>query len=88
MKTTVLGIRLNDYQRLRLQKIAKDNEAYEAEIVRALVDKLIEGKIQIRNNVVIDGYDLSGLRLIAAKKGYPLQKLIDMVVEQLNESSE
>lgn len=85
MKTTVKSIRLNDYQMARLKKIAMDNDVTESDIIRALVDKLIEGRIQIRNNVVIDGYDLSGLRLIAAKKGYSLQKLIDIVVEQLNE---
>ena len=85
MKTTVLGVRLNDYQRDKLIKIARQNDLIEAEIVRILIDKLIEGKIQIKNSSVFDGADISGLKKIANKKGMSVQRLIDMVVEQLNE---
>ena len=60
----------------------------EVEILRILADKLIEGKIQLTNTLYVDGVDLSGLKRIADKKGYSLQRLVDMVVEQLNESSE
>ena len=85
MKTTVVGVRLNDYTRGKLQKIASENGVIEAEIIRILIDKLIEGKIQIRNSAVFDGADLSGLMDIANKKGMSVQRLIDLVVEQLNE---
>ena len=78
MKTTVLGIRLNDYQREKLQHIAEDNRMTEVEAVRILIDKLIEGRIMIGN-----GVDLSGLRMVASKKGVTVQQLIDAVVEQL-----
>lgn len=83
MKTTVLGIRLNDYQREKLQTIAEDNRMTEVEAVRVLIDKLIEGRIQIGN-----GVDLSGLRMVAKKKGVTVQQLIDAVVEQLSGPTE
>ena len=84
MKTTVVGVRLNDYTRDRLKKIADDNGVIEAEIIRILIDRLIEGKIQIKSTV-LDGVNISGLKKIADKKGMSLQRLIDLVVEQLNE---
>lgn len=85
MKTTVVGVRLNDYTRDKLKKIADDNGVIEAEIIRILVDKLIEGKVQIKNAAVFEGADISGLSKIADKKGISLQRLIDLIVEQLNE---
>jgi len=88
MKTSVVGVRLNDYQRDKLKKKGKELGLMEVEILRILADKLIEGKIQLTNTLFVDGVDLSGLKRIADKKGYSLQKLIDLVVEQLNESSE
>ena len=88
MKTSVVGVRLNDYQREKLKKKGKELGLMEVEILRILADKLIEGKIQLTNTLYVDGVDLSGLKRIADKKGYSLQRLIDMVVEQLNESSE
>ena len=84
MRTTVLGIRLNDYQRDRLRKIAFDNDQIEADIVRCLVDKLIEGKINL-GAPIVEEVDLSGLRKVARDKGLSLQRLIDLVVEQLDE---
>lgn len=83
MKTTVLGIRLNDYQREKLQGIAEDNHMTEVEAVRVLIDKLIEGHIQIGG-----GLDLSGLRMVAKNKGVTVQQLIDAVVEQLSGPTE
>ena len=83
MKTTVLGIRLNDYQRDKLKIKAEDNRMTEVEAVRVLIDKLIEGRIEIGN-----GVDLSGLRMVAKKKGVTVQQLIDAVVEQLSGSTE
>jgi hypothetical protein len=88
MKTSVVGVRLNDYQREKLKKKGKELGLMEVEILRILADKLIEGRIQLTNTLYVDGVDLSGLKRIADKKGYSLQRLIDMVVEQLNESSE
>lgn len=88
MKTSVVGVRLNDYQRDKLKAKGKELGLMEVEILRILADKLIEGKIQLTNTLYVDGVDLSGLKRIADKKGYSLQKLVDMVVEQLNESSE
>jgi len=88
MKTSVVGVRLNDYQRDKLKKKGKELGLMEVEILRILADKLIEGKIQLTNTLFVDGVDLSGLKRIADKKGYSLQRLIDLVVEQLNESSE
>lgn len=85
MKTTVVGVRLNDYQREKLKRIASESDLLEVDVLRILADKLIEGRIQIKNTVVVDGVDLSGLKRIAEKKGYSLQKLIDLIVEQLNE---
>ena len=88
MKTSVVGVRLNDYQREKLKAKGKELGLMEVEILRILADKLIEGKIQLTNTLFVDGVDLSGLKRIADKKGYSLQRLIDLVVEQLNESSE
>lgn len=85
MKTTVVGVRLNDYTREKLKRIADDNGVIEAEVIRILIDKLIEGKVQIKNSVVLDGVNISGLKKIADKKGMSVQRLIDLVVEQLNE---
>lgn len=88
MKTSVVGVRLNDYQRDKLKEKGKELGLLEVEILRILADKLIEGKIQLASTLYVDGVDLSGLKRIAEKKGYSLQRLIDLVVEQLNESSE
>ena len=88
MKTSVVGVRLNDYQRDKLKEKGKELGLLGVEILRILVDKLIEGKIQLTSSLYVDGVDLSGLKRIADKKGYSLQRLVDMIVEQLNESSE
>ena len=88
MKTSVVGVRLNDYQRDKLKEKGKELGLLEVEILRILADKLIEGKIQLTNTLYVDGVELSGLKRIADKKGYSLQRLVDLVVEQLNESSE
>lgn len=85
MKTSVVGVRLNDYQRDKLKEKGKELGLLEVEILRILADKLIEGKIQLTNTLYVDGVDLSGLKRIADKKGYSLQRLVDMIVEQLNE---
>ena len=71
MKTTVLGIRLNDYQREKLKKKAGDK--LEADVVRELIDEYIEGKI----------IDSKGLRAVAKKRKVEPQILLDAIVEQL-----
>lgn len=87
MRTTVLGIRLNDYQREKLEAISKENDLLPVETVRVLVDKLIEGKIQLRNAYYIDNCDLTGLKRIAKERGITTQALVDMIVEQIDGAS-
>ena len=76
MKTTVLGIRLNEYQRERLQDIAAKRGIKEVDLVREQVDVIIDGKI-----------DVSGLKRQAELRNVSTQTLIDAIVEQLDESS-
>ena len=76
MKTTVLGIRLNEYQRERLQDIAAKRGIKEVDLVREQVDVIIDGKI-----------DVSGLKKQAELRNVSTQTLIDAIVEQLDESS-
>lgn len=45
MKTTVLGVRLTEYQREQLKKAAAKRGCSESDIVRLLVDWLIDGII-------------------------------------------
>jgi hypothetical protein len=83
MKTTVLGVRLNDYQREKLSKYGK-----EADVVRILVDGLIDGKIvldgdRIAPPVVEETVDLSKFEKLAEKKRISVQGLLDMIAEQL-----
>lgn len=76
MKTTVLGIRLNEYQREKLQDIAAKRGIKEVDLVREQVDVIIDGKI-----------DVSGLKKQAELRNVSTQALIDAIVEQLDESS-
>lgn len=80
MKTTVLGVRLNDYQREKLKE-----HGNEADIVRILVDELIEGKISISHGRVVipEEVDLTAYRKIAEKKRMSLQGLLDAIAEQI-----
>lgn len=81
-----MSVRLNDYMRDKLKKIAQDNDLAESELVRVLVDKLIEGKIQLANQLVFDTVNIDGLKKQADVRGVPVQRLVDAVVEQLDES--
>ena len=45
MKTTVLGVRLNEFQREQLKKEADKLGVGEADIVRRLVELLIDGVV-------------------------------------------
>ena len=81
MKTTVLGVRLNDYQRERLQKYGK-----EADVVRILVDGLIDGKIVLNGDRIVppvSEVDLSAFEKLAEKKRMSVQGLLDLIAEQL-----
>lgn len=73
MKTTVLGVRLTDYQRSKLKKLSGDK--LEADIVRALIDDYIEGRL----------LDCRGLIKVAKQRKVAPQILLDAIVEQLNE---
>lgn len=81
MKTTVLGVRLNDYQRERLRKFGN-----EADVVRVLVDNLIEGKIYLDHDKVkaSSEVDISRFEKLAEKKRISVQGLLDLIAEQLN----
>jgi hypothetical protein len=52
MKTSVLGIRLNDIQREKLRAIGTDNRMGEVEIARFLIEKAIDGTIIIEHGTV------------------------------------
>ena len=78
MKTTVLGVRLNDIQREKLKAIGDSNKMTEGEVCRALVDSLISGNIEINSGKVIN---LSGLRELAKRHDKTLEQMIEMISE-------
>lgn len=80
MKTTVLGVRLNDYQREKLKKFGN-----EADVVRILVDNLIDGNIYLEGDKVKgNGVDLSAYEKMAEKRRMSVQGLLDAIAEQLS----
>lgn len=80
MKTTVLGVRLNDFQREKLRKFGN-----EADVVRILVDNLIDGNIYLEGDKVKgNGVDLSAYERMAEKRRMSVQGLLDAIAEQLN----
>ena len=72
MRTTVLGVRLNDYQREKLRKFAGKNEL-EADVVRKLIDDKIEGKL----------LDCSELIRAAKKRKIDPQRFLDEIGKEL-----
>lgn len=81
MKTTVLGVRLNDFQREKLRKYGS-----EADVVRILVDGLIDGKIVLDGDRIVppvEEVDLSKFEKLAEKKRMSTQGLLDLIAEQL-----
>lgn len=80
MKTTVLGVRLTDYQREKLRGFSIDG--LEADTVRILIDGLIEGKIIIEDGKLVS---LAGLKKDADKRKCKLRDLINAILEQLGE---
>lgn len=75
-KTTVMGVRLTDYQREKIKQIAKERGVSDTDYVRALIDNAIDGKIDLDT-------DVRSLKKIAEKKEILTQRLIDLVVEQI-----
>jgi predicted transcriptional regulator len=55
MKTTVLGIRLDDTQREKLKQIALVNRMSEVEVGRMLINSAISGEIKIEKGHVVVG---------------------------------
>ena len=53
MKTSVLGIRLNDMQREKLKAIATDNRMGEVEVARLLIEGAISGKINVEKGHIV-----------------------------------
>lgn len=72
MKTTVLGVRLNDYQRNKLKALAGETEL-EADVVRKLIDDKIEGRI----------LDCSGVIRAARKRKIDPQRFLDEIGKEL-----
>lgn len=75
-KTTVMGVRLTDYQREKIKIIAKERGVSDTDYVRALIDNTIDGKIDLDT-------DVRSLKRIAKDKGITTQRLISLVVEQI-----
>lgn len=73
MKTTVLGIRLTDYQLEQLK--AKAGEELVADVVRSLINDYIDGRYAY----------LGGLKRKADIMGVSLQSLIDKAENDENE---
>ena len=61
-KTTVMGVRLTDYQREKIKIIAKERGVSDTDYVRALIDNVIDGKIDLDT-------DVRSLKRIAKDKG-------------------
>ena len=73
MKTTVLGIRLTDYQLEQLK--AKAGEELVADVVRSLINDYIDGRYAY----------LGGLKRKADIMGVSLQSLVDKAENDENE---
>lgn len=72
MKTTVLGVRLNDYQRNKLKALAGET-GLETDVVRKLIDDKIEGRI----------LDCSGVIRAARKRKIDPQRFLDEIGKEL-----
>lgn len=72
----MMGVRLTDFQREKIKQIAKERGMSDTDYVRALIDNAIDGKIDIDT-------DVRNLKRIAKKKEILTQRLINLVVEQI-----
>ena len=76
VRTSVKGVRLTDYQSEKLKDLAKERGITDTDYIRALIDEAIEGRTA----------DLRNLKRVADDKKISLQRLIDLVVEQIEPS--
>lgn len=88
MKTTTIGLRLNDYQLEKLNKIAERNGIHRMDLLRLLLESVIDGKVTVEHGVVKvpvveEEVDLSAFEKIAEKKRMSTQGLLDLIAEQL-----
>lgn len=90
MKTTTIGLRLNDYQLEKLNKIAERNGLHRMDLLRLLLESVIDGKVTVEHGavkvpepIVEDEIDLSKFEKLAEKKRISVQGLLDMIAEQL-----
>lgn len=88
MKTTTIGLRLNDYQLEKLNKIAERNGLHRMDLLRLLLESVIDGKVTVEHGAVKvpeveEEVDLSKFEKLAEKKRISVQGLLDMIAEQL-----
>lgn len=86
MKTTTIGLRLNDYQLEKLNKIAERNGLHRMDLLRLLLESVIDGKVTVEHGTVKvpEGeVDLSKFEKLAEKKRISVQGLLDLIAEQL-----
>jgi len=90
MKTTTIGLRLNDYQLEKLNEYAEKNHLHRMDFMRLLLESVIDGKIEVSHGKVIipepvveEEVDLSKFEKLAEKKRMSTQGLLDLIAEQL-----
>lgn len=88
MKTTTIGLRLNDYQLEKLNKIAERNGLHRMDLLRLLLESVIDGKVTVEHGAVKvpeveKTVDLSKFEKLAEKKRISVQGLLDLIAEQL-----
>lgn len=88
MKTTTIGLRLNDYQLEKLNKIAERNGLHRMDLLRLLLESVIDGKVTVEHGAVKvpeveEEVDLSKFEKLAEKKRISVQGLLDLIAEQL-----
>jgi hypothetical protein len=88
MKTTTIGLRLNDYQLEKLNKIAERNGLHRMDLLRLLLESVIDGKVTVEHGSVKvpeveEEVDLSAFEKLAEKKRISVQGLLDLIAEQL-----
>jgi len=86
MKTTTIGLRLNDYQLEKLNKIAERNGLHRMDLLRLLLESVIDGKVTVEHGTVKvpeEEVDLSKFEKLAEKKRISVQGLLDLIAEQL-----
>lgn len=90
MKTTTIGLRLNDYQLEKLNSIAERNGLHRMDLLRLLLESVIDGKVVVEHGRVVipepvndNEVDLSKFEKLAEKKRMSTQGLLDLIAEQL-----